>query len=506
MEYSIKSAPIRTVIGETKIEANISGGSISTTIGEGARMNVSQATVNVESGKAEIEKAVNQGKTVISDHTTEKIGEFDSNAVDKTQDFNDNAADKTQDFNDNASDKTQDFNDNYVDKKALIDAEVSTAQNAAAEAKQWAIGDPTEPTGNSAKYWADVASQSAPVWGNITGTLSNQTDLQTALDTKANDSDVVKLTGNQTIAGTKSFSGNVTSTASAFKRTSSIDPTTTTGETEVAYMQVVDKNGASVAQFNASRSTTTITNRQRAINTNLTGYNWYDARVNLSDAGQGSITATCGNTITNLCLDQATSSQTTNVLACQGWVNNPSTSTNVVHRSGNETIADNKSFTSKIIRKATNLTAGTPPASSAEAIGLHIVDNASASLGLLSYIYQSSGGGYLYLRAYNPANTTQYTNLKIGYDSGGNVYTEAPTPATSDNSTKIATTAFVKAQGYATTGQLPTVNDATIEITQGGVSKGTFTLNQSSGATIALDAGSGTTMSYDAVTETLTWS
>ena len=147
MEYSIKSAPIRTVIGETKIEANISGGSISTTIGEGARMNVSQATVNVESGKAEIEKAVNQGKTVISGHTTEKIGEFDSNAVDKTQDFNDNA-----------SDKTQDFNDNYVDKKALIDAEVSTAQNAAAEAKQWAIGDPTEPTGNSAKYWAEEAA------------------------------------------------------------------------------------------------------------------------------------------------------------------------------------------------------------------------------------------------------------------------------------------------------------------------------------------------------------
>ena len=36
---------------------------------------------------------------------------------------------------------------------------------------------------------------------------------------------------------------------------------------------------------------------------------------------------------------------------------------------------------------------------------------------------------------------------------------------------------------------IPTVNDATITITQGGTTKGTFTLNQSSNATITLDAG-----------------
>lgn len=38
---------------------------------------------------------------------------------------------------------------------------------------------------------------------------------------------------------------------------------------------------------------------------------------------------------------------------------------------------------------------------------------------------------------------------------------------------------------------IPTVNDATITITQGGTTKGSFTLNQSSNATIALDAGGG---------------
>lgn len=43
----------------------------------------------------------------------------------------------------------------------------------------------------------------------------------------------------------------------------------------------------------------------------------------------------------------------------------------------------------------------------------------------------------------------------------------------------------------ARTADIPTVNDATITITQGGVTKGSFTLNQASGDTIALDAGGG---------------
>ena len=44
---------------------------------------------------------------------------------------------------------------------------------------------------------------------------------------------------------------------------------------------------------------------------------------------------------------------------------------------------------------------------------------------------------------------------------------------------------------FALMSDLPTVNDSTITITQGGVTKGSFTLNQASGDTIALDAGSG---------------
>ncbi len=48
---------------------------------------------------------------------------------------------------------------------------------------------------------------------------------------------------------------------------------------------------------------------------------------------------------------------------------------------------------------------------------------------------------------------------------------------------------------------IPTVNNSTITITQGGVTKGSFTLNQSSGDTIALDAGSGVNIDDKSITE-----
>ena len=47
-------------------------------------------------------------------------------------------------------------------------------------------------------------------WGSITGTLSSQTDLQNALNLKANDNAVVKLTGDQTItSGIKTFASYI---------------------------------------------------------------------------------------------------------------------------------------------------------------------------------------------------------------------------------------------------------------------------------------------------------
>ena len=225
MQYDVNNGLLQVVIDGEEINA---------VVGEAAQIDVGEAINYIQSGKAEIEEAVEEGISDFNENATEKTNEFDlnaqnktsdfnsnatqktldfnsnasektdafnlnaqdktsdfnanaiektndfnSNAQDKTGDFNDNAVDKTNDFNDNATDKTgdfnlnaqnktSDFNDNYTEKKGLIDAQVviaegaaTTATNQAGLAKQWAIGDPSEPTGNSAKYWATQASNSA---------------------------------------------------------------------------------------------------------------------------------------------------------------------------------------------------------------------------------------------------------------------------------------------------------------------------------------------------------
>jgi len=57
----------------------------------------------------------------------------------------------------------------------------------------------------SSVWWSGGSTD----WGDIGWTLSDQTDLQTALNAKANDADVVKLTWNQTVGGVKTFSSTI---------------------------------------------------------------------------------------------------------------------------------------------------------------------------------------------------------------------------------------------------------------------------------------------------------
>lgn len=104
--------------------------------------------------------------------------------------------------------------------------------------------------------------------------------------------------------------------------------------------------------------------------------------------------------------------------------------------------------------KSTDITRGTAP-SSAQTFGIVFSDNNNKYIGNIYGQYATNKSTYVGLYAYKGTTTSNSDNVsvRVGYDASGNAYTYAPTPATADNSTQIATTAFVKAQGYLTSHQ-----------------------------------------------------
>ena len=98
----------------------------------------------------------------------------------------------------------------------------------------------------------------------------------------------------------------------------------------------------------------------------------------------------------------------------------------------------------------TNVTKGTAPASTVYS-GVDFYGNTNISsythrLGVLEQSVNSSNLSSMSMIANGLSSATDTTTCTIScfVDSSGNAYTAAPTPATSDNSTKIATTAYVK--------------------------------------------------------------
>lgn len=185
-----------------------------------------------------------------NDNYTDKLNDFNSNATDKTNTFNQNATDKTTAFNNNATNKTTDFNDNASAKQALVDAGAQTATDKAAEAssyantaKQWAIGEPTEPTGNSAKYWAQQAESS------LSGLNSRVSDIEDLIPNTASSNN--KLTDenfvNSSIAtNTANFIGTFANVTAL----NSYSGTVTNNDYAFVTNSVVTDNGNDWATFN----------------------------------------------------------------------------------------------------------------------------------------------------------------------------------------------------------------------------------------------------------------
>lgn len=227
---------------------------------------------------------------------------------------------------------------------------------------------------------------SSATWGGITGTLSNQVDLQNALNLKAPLASPV-------------FTGTVTMAAPTFSNVSG-----TTQCLHVNSSGVVSGTGTDCGTGNGVNAVTSVFGRNGAV---------------VAQNGDYSVSQ-----VTGAALDSS-----------------------VVHLAGTETIVGSKTFSSDV--SVPNL-------------------NVSGQINVTSSGPWKIKGGYGALVA--DGDTTKST---LGFDANGNLALSvegapffnfapvispafsgnptAPTPAASDNSQSLATTAFVKSQGYLQT-------------------------------------------------------
>ena len=202
MEYKVDNAELTATLTAVNVDAAVIGQApLEVAIGESARIDVGTAINYIKTGTAEIEAAVQEGTAAFDLHANEKRADFNENASNKTATFNQNASNKTAAFNtnaesqfddynanasnklnaynDNATAQTMAFNENAAIKQAAVDASADAAAASAITAKQYAIGQPSEPSGYSAKYWAEQTAQS------LSGLQSDVADIQAVIPASA---------------------------------------------------------------------------------------------------------------------------------------------------------------------------------------------------------------------------------------------------------------------------------------------------------------------------------
>ncbi len=126
---------------------------------------------------------------------------------------------------------------------------------------------------------------------------------------------------------------------------------------------------------------------------------------------------------------------------------------------------DTNDYDVRFLAKFNNLTLGTLPTSNVF-VGFRSCDSLNKEFANINCSYNTQGRISSNFYVNNQNGVVGRLGIYIDKD-GSKAYTIAPTPATDDNSTKIATTEFVKAQGYVsstnTRSLLVTYEDGTQE-------------------------------------------
>ena len=315
-----------------------------------------------------------------------------------------------------------------------------------------AISSPTN--GQVLKYdsaqglWVNGTDSAGVAWGSITGTLSNQTDLQSALDGKYSTSNPA---GYITSSALSPYLTSATA-ASTYQTISGMSSYLTTSAAASTYL----------TQANAASTYFTIANAA----------NKADLASPTFTGVPASPTASPGTNTTQI----ATTAFVTAAV---------SASTGATWGSITGTLSSQTDLQSALDAKLSTATAASTY-QTLSGMSSYLTTSSAAST------YQTISGMSSYLTTATAAST--YAPLASPALTGNPT---APTPATADNDTSIATTAFVKAQGYLTSAPVTSVAGKTGAVT--------LVVGDVSGAaTLASPALTGTPTSPTAAVDTNT--
>lgn len=129
-------------------------------------------------------------------------------------------------------------------------------------------------------------------------------------------------------------------------------------------------------------------------------------------------------------------------IATTAWVRNVFLPLDGGTLSGNITV---KKSDPRILIQDTDFTRGTAPSANVNHVNLYGTDSAGKTTWGIYHRYDTGKGNRVDLIAYKGTTTDNaWTGIGVGYDTNGNWFTYAPTPAQTNDSTAIATTAYVK--------------------------------------------------------------
>lgn len=255
---------------------------------------------------------------------------------------------------------------------------------------------------------AELYSTSWVLYTKPTGIAALPTDYVAISSKLANhnialNSDVVHIANAETITGAKTFAGGQ---VTKFKDNTNTIGTYTTDTWSTSSLYFSDSTGARIARLQPAYVT----------GTNILKMGMYASNSNTAEQG---ITIRSDG-VTSAPMQAATNSTTSNGIATIGWVNDPTKSTNVVHRSGGETISGSKTFSSTI---TSSITSGSYLAGNQ---GKAIINSTASAGGYTMLAKMNTTNGYMTLGTYQGRCELHYT-AKTTVDAGTNSCTHQVT-------------------------------------------------------------------------------